>query len=360
MIKDLSLIFHIIRDFIIKEKLIALVFFVSAVLFGFSTIFVAGAFISYFSDKNSEDISDCRHVVSFRNPVNVDVISELSGSKGYTSRRYTELSSLITADSEAYKVLTFYGDDNTLLQYICHDGRLNFTQKELNQGERVAILSTDLSSAAGDFIKLPFWEGEFLVVGVVDDPMGKLIIIPFEYFEELNFPVKSLTFVTKSKLSLFEEKKLEYEMTSDGNAVFTGGITYREQVQNNTVDLFGCGIMLFITVILGFFLIKYATEKNSYTYSVLGISGAGKGTVLYILTLERIILTAVVMVAASVLHILLRDFLSSLLLLEKCEMNLGDYGIILAVTVLISVFSAVPYAIGFVKKSYALTIKHYE
>ena len=80
--KDISLVFKIIVDFVRGKKLIAIVFITAALLFGVSFLSVLGGFVSFFSEVNSVDDSPCRHVVSFRNE------QSASGADAYCGNRF--------------------------------------------------------------------------------------------------------------------------------------------------------------------------------------------------------------------------------------------------------------------------------
>ncbi|MBR7062107.1 MAG: hypothetical protein IKI42_03650, partial [Clostridia bacterium] len=235
-----------------------------------------------------------------------------------------------------------------------------FTKAEQSGAEPAVFVSSDLSPVAGEKIRLPFWDTEFTVVGVVDDPMGKLIVVPRVWFEKADLKAYRMTFYTTRKLSVFEEKKLQYDLCGDGNARLTGGITYEEAAHNNSVDLIGCSILAVIVLMLGFYLFNYASEKNRYTYSLLGILGSGKANTLFILMLERIISTFLVMAVSAVIHFFIRDPLHGFLLIPKCRMGLKEYAVAVGIVVLAAVFSSIPFAVYYIKNSYTTVVKHYE
>lgn len=359
--KDIVLAFKIITDFIRGKKLIATVFIVAALLFGVSFLSVLGGFVSYFSDANSIDDSQCRHVVSFRNEQSASGADAYCGNRFFKNKRYTELNSAVSApDGTRYYVTTFYGNSDTLLYYVCRDGRLTFSKDELSGKTPAVFVSGDLGAVAGAKIRLPFWDEEFTVVGIIDDPMGKLIVVPRVWFEDAGLKASRMTFYTTRKLTVFEEKKLQYDLCGDGNARLTGGITYEEAAHNNSVDLIGCSILAVIVLMLGFYLFNYASEKNRYTYSLMGILGSGKANTLFILMLERIISTFIVMASSAVIHFFIRDSLHDLLLIPKCGMGLKEYAIAVGIVVLAAVFSSIPFAVYYIKNSYTTVVKHYE
>lgn len=359
--KDISLVFKIIVDFVRGKKLIAIVFITAALLFGVSFLSVLGGFVSFFSEVNSVDDSPCRHVVSFRNEQSASGADAYCGNRFFKNKRYTELNSAVSAqDGTRYYVTTFYGNSDSLLYYVCRDGRLAFTKAEQSGAEPAVFVSSDLSPVAGEKIRLPFWDTEFTVVGVVDDPMGKLIVVPRVWFEKADLKAYRMTFYTTRKLSVFEEKKLQYDLCGDGNARLTGGITYEEAAHNNSVDLIGCSILAVIVLMLGFYLFNYASEKNRYTYSLLGILGSGKANTLFILMLERIISTFLVMAVSAVIHFFIRDPLHGFLLIPKCRMGLKEYAVAVGIVVLAAVFSSIPFAVYYIKNSYTTVVKHYE
>ena len=359
--KDIGLVFKIIIDFIRGKKLIAIVFIATSMLFGVSFLSVLGGFVSYFSDANSVGDDQCRHVVSFRNAQSAAEADAYCQNRFFKNKRYTELNSFAdTEDGTRYYVTTFYGDSDTLLYYVCRDGRLTFSKDELSGKVPAVLVSGDLSVQAGAKIKLPFWETEFTVAGVIDDPMGKLIVVPRTWFEKAELKAYRMTFYTARKLTVFEEKRLQYDLCADGNARLTGGITYEEAAHNNSVDLIGCSILAVIVLMLGFYLFNYASEKNRYTYSLLGILGSGKANTLFILMLERIISTFLVMAVSAVIHFFIRDPLHGFLLIPKCRMGLKEYAVAVGIVVLAAVFSSIPFAVYYIKNSYTTVVKHYE
>ncbi len=359
--KDLCLVFKIIVNFFLSKKLIATVFIVAALLFGVSFLSVLGAFTSYFSDVDSEDYMKCRHVVSFTEEQTVSSVNEYTENSFFKSRRYTELnSSTVGPDGSRYQVTTFYGKTDELMYYICRDGRLSFRREELSGEVPAAFVSSDICPVAGKMIKLPFWDEEFYVAGIVDDPMGNLIIVPKVWFEKAGLKVWHMTFYTSRKLSVFEEKKLQYALCGDGKALMSGGVTYDEAVQSNSVDLIGSGVLAVIVLMLGFYLFNYTSKKNRQTYSLLGILGSSKSNTLFLLMFERILSTFVIMVVSAVVHLALRDVIHGFLLIPKCRMGLKEYAVAVGIIVLASVFSSIPFAVYFIRNSYTTVVKHYE
>ncbi len=359
--KKIILVFRIMIDFFRRRKLIAVVFISAALLFGVSFLTVLGGFVSYFSDVDSVDDMQCRHVVSFVNGQSAGEADAYCGNRFFRNKRYTELNSAASApDGTRYYVATFYGDSDTLLYYVCRDGRLTFTKNELSGAEPAVFVSADLSPASGGRIRLPFWETEFTVAGIIDDPMGKVIVVPRVWFEEAGLKASRMTFHTSRKLSVFEEKRLQHDLCGDGNARLTGGVTYGEAVRNNSVDLTGCSVMALIVLMLGFYLFNYASEKNRYTYSLMGILGSGKGDTLLILILERILSTFLVMAASSAVHFFIRDLLHGFMMIPKCRMGIGEYAVAVGIVVLAAVFSSIPFAVYYIRNSYTTVVKHYE
>ncbi|MBQ7446208.1 MAG: hypothetical protein IJS71_09805 [Clostridia bacterium] len=359
--KKIILVFKIIANFFRSKKLIASVFVCAALLFGVSFLSVLGAFTSYFADVDSEDYLKCSHVVSFAEEQTLTGVNEYTGNRFYRNRRYTELNSQAAgADGSTYRVTTYYGETDELLYYVCRDGRLTFTKDEMSGEVPAVFVSNDLCKEAGETITLPFWDCEFRVAGIVDDPIGRLIVVPMVWFEKADLKVNHMTFYTSRKLSVFEEKKLEYDLCSDGRARLTGGMTYDEAVQNSSVDLIGSGILAVIVLVLGFYLFNYTSQKNSRTYSLLGILGSSKANTIFLLMLERILTTFAIMTVSAVIHFAVRDLLHGFLMIPECRMGLKEYAVAVGIIVLASVFSSIPFAVYYVKNSYTTVVKHYE
>lgn len=359
--KNLVLVIKIISGFFRSKKLIALVFVFSALLFGVSFLSVLGAFTSYFSDVDSEEYMKCRHVVTFAEEQSVSNVDTYTNNKYYRNRRYTELnSSVLSSDGTRFQVTTYYGDTNELVYYICRDGRLTFTKDEMSGSVPAVFVSNDLCKTAGETITLPFWECEFLVAGIVDDPMGKLIVVPKVWFEKAGLKVWHMTFYTTRKLSVFEEKKLQYDLCGDGMARMTGGMTFDEVAHNNTVDFIGSSILAVIVLLLGFYLMNYTSQKNSRIYSLLGILGSSKTNTLFLLVLERIISTFIIMLISSLIHFCFRDILHAFLMIPECRMGFKEYAVAVGIIVIASVFSSIPFAVYYIRNSYTTVVKHYE
>ena len=359
--KDIVLVLKIIANFFRSKKLISIVFACSALLFGVSFLSVLGAFTSYFADVDSKDYMNCRHVVSFVEEQTPLSVAAYTNNRFYRGRRYTELNSSTTApDGVRYQITTYYGDTDELLYYVCRDGRLTFTKDEMSGVVPAVFVSNDLCKAAGEKITLPFWDIEFYVAGVVDDPAGHLIVVPKVWFEDADLKVWHMTFYTSRKLSVFEEKKLQHDLCGNGKARLTGGVTYDQVVQNNSVDLFGSSILAVIVLVLGFYLFNYTSQKNDRTYSLLGILGSSKSNTLFLLMLERILTAFVIMTISAVIHFVVRDLLHGFLLIPKCRMGLKEYAVAVGIVVLASVFSSIPFAVSYIRNSYSTVVKHYE
>ncbi len=360
IMKDFVLISKLLSNFFKGKKLIAIVFTVSLLLFGISFLFVLGGFVSFFSDVNSDDVMQCLHVISFWEEQTFERTETYSDNKFFASRRYSEYNSSVLIDQQPYNVTTFSGNDNVLLNYILRDGRLFFTDEEVKTRKPVAFVSNEMCSQIGDFIRLPFWDAEFRVVGIVDDPMGRLVIVPSAWFEKANLPIRRMSFLTTRKLTIFEERKLEYDLCSDGVAKITGGVSYENMVSESTVDLAGCLVLAAVVLILGFYLFNYASQKDRYLFSLLGILGSGKMNTLFLLSLERVITTLLVMIVSSAVHYLTRDWLHRLFLLPECRMGFREYFVATAIIVIAAVFASIPFAAYFMKNSYTTVVKHCE
>ena len=359
--KILTLVYKIISNFFRSKKLISCVFVCAAVLFGVSFLTVLGAFTPFFADVNSEEDKYCLHTICFEEVQSVSDVEAFTSNKFYRSKRYTELnSSTAAADGTRFHITTFYGHPDELLRHVCRDGRLTFTTDEASGAVPAVFVSSDLCKTAGETITLPFWDVEFFVAGVIDNPFDKLIVVPRVWFEKADLKVWRMLFYTSRKLSVIEEKKLQYDLCGDGKARVVGGITYEQAVENNTVDLFGSSILAVLVLVLGFYLMNYASQKNNRTYSLLGILGSSKTNTLFLLMLERIVSTFVIMVISALIHFCIRDMLHAFLLIPKCRMGFTEYAVALGIAVLASVFSSIPFAVYYVRNSYTTVVKHYE
>lgn len=63
--KTVSILYHIIKNYMIRNKSIFIVFITSYILMGLLIVFIYGAFFPYVSERRSKDLLDCRYIVNF-------------------------------------------------------------------------------------------------------------------------------------------------------------------------------------------------------------------------------------------------------------------------------------------------------
>ena len=61
--KTISILYHIIKNYMIRNKSIFIVFITSYILLGLLIVFIYGAFFPYVSERRSKELLDCRYIV---------------------------------------------------------------------------------------------------------------------------------------------------------------------------------------------------------------------------------------------------------------------------------------------------------
>ena len=358
--KTVSILYHIIKNYMIRNKSIFIVFITSYILMGLLIVFIYGAFFPYVSERRSKDLLDCRYIVNFDGEMPVDYLSRFYQNMFIKDSRHFEVETRLSGQADSLSIHSVFSPEHDVILALKQSGRLYFTEDEIKNSERVAIVTPDLGQL-GDTITVDAI-GDLKIIGVLDTIIPRSIYIPCSLFLNENFTVNTMYFVVQSRLNLQEIKSLEDFLYANENVFIVQGPAPTMSVITSDISswLISFFIILLVIFILFLFFAQYMSEKNKRVYAILGILGERKEGILFLLIIERGTLVLTSMCVASVIHFFIRNTLHRILNLPDCKMIFYDYVIVALLCFLASLITAIPYAVSYLFKQYTVQLKQSE
>ena len=294
----------------------------------------------------------------------IDHLDGFSQSDLIKNSRHFEVETRLSEETDDGRsdllIHSVFSPEHDVILNIKKDGRLYFTDDEIKNNEKVAIVSPDLGRL-GDRITLGTL-GEFAVVGVLDTIIPSTAYIPCSLYVDRNLTVNTMHFVVRNRLDLKEIKGLEDYFYADDDVLIVQGPaptlnSMIDDLLNWTISFF---IIILLIFILFLFFAQYMSEKNKRIYSILGILGENKAEILFLLIAERCFMVLSSMCIASVIHFFIRDGLHKILTLPDCRMIFSDYAAVIFMAVLASLIVSAPYALSYLFKQYTVQLKQSE
>ena len=149
--KTVSILYHIIKNYMIRNKSIFIVFITSYILMGLLIVFIYGAFFPYVSERRSKDLLDCRYIVNFDGEMPIDYLSRFYQNMFIKDSRHFEVETRLSGQADSLSIHSVFSPEHDVILALKQSGRLYFTEDEIKNSERVAIVTPDLGQL-GDTI----------------------------------------------------------------------------------------------------------------------------------------------------------------------------------------------------------------
>lgn len=358
--KTLFLIFHIIKNYVIKNKNIFIVFISSYILMGLVIVFLYGAFFPYVTNRRSEKLTECRYIVNFTSEIPISYLNTFFQNEHIKNNRHFEVETRIPGNEYDWMIHAVFSSEHNVILKAKQSGRTYFTEEEIENSDPVAIVTPDLGQL-GEVIEIePI--GKLTIIGVLDTIIPHTVYIPDSLFLDQQFTLNTMYFVVQKRLNFQEIRDLENFLYVDETVAIVQGPapTTNVVLKDFSEWMIPFFIILLVIFILFIFFIQYMSEKNKRMYALFGILGENKLNILFYLIIERGILALASMCIACGIHFLLRDFIHKIFVLPFCKMIFTDYLFLIALSFLASLILAVVYAVTYLFKKYTIMLKQSE
>jgi len=355
--KTLRIIKTIFNSYKSRSWNIFIVFMISYIIMSFLIIFLCGAFLPYIATRGSTDLAECKYTVTLHTSKPYEYFKKFSENKHVRNNRHFEMRARCNNGESFLHVCTVFSKNQEILLTQLQSGRLYFTDEEAEAKARVAIVTPDMG-AVDEVIHTEMF-GELKIVGVMDDIRQNIIYVPYTLCLEKQINFHTFSFVVQSRLNYSQIKELENFIRSDSNVEYFQGpaptlFSLRRNLSATIPELI---VIISMTVIMLLFLAQYMAVKNKKIYALFCILGESKAEVIYLMVVERGLITVISMSVASVLHFILKNRLHNIMKLADCNMIFIDYVIVTVSFCMITLLISIPYGVSFVHNKHTVLLK---
>jgi ABC-type antimicrobial peptide transport system permease subunit len=348
--KYLSLVISKVKHYYSANKLIFILLVFGFFFSSISLIYTYGNFNSYKRQVLREDYFDRTY-----NIISDDYIATNSDSlKSFNIDDYSEIvftykdynQKLDIDDGYNLEISTYL--DNKFVDIFRFKGRIKFTEEELNSGNFI-IAPYELVDYMNNSDELEIYNKTYKIIGY---HLGYDIIMPYNGFISNTDKVNEITLTLKNKLDPDENTAFVNELHEK---FADAGISspYDSYTGSEVSYFYIMIIILYIISILAFmFLMKYIVDKSSYENIIYSVVGASRGTVVFLILLENIVVSFLCGSAGILFYtIFYKSIFNKINLVPGIYYTLYDYITILFIIILCTMITSLPFLYSYYKNS---------
>lgn len=355
--KTLRLIWLRTQQYFYNNKLVFILFITGGILCSLTFIYFYGNFITSKSLSGANEYVFRKYDLYFQEPLQNLTGKQLETMKKYSLDKLT-LSSYVSIDklqSEdlgesarlEYQKNGFFIVDTSLVDhnYISTEaGRVEFTEKEVEDGEYVVILPSDFLVSPSIPQSIKIFNKEYKIIGITGSSND--LHIPRTVFEKEKYDIYSISILLTKEISNSENTLYENELKEAfSTAELYGVSTIKNSInQQAPTQLFRICLIYFLAMLSFVFLLKYLIDTRRGEDIIYSLVGASKKIVIKIMIMQNLLLSLATGIIGVLLHLCLKSNLFELInIYPNVSYNFWDYFIIIFSMCFISAIIQIPF-----------------
>lgn len=351
--KTLLLLKMRIKEYFASAPIVTAAFMACNILISFIMVFIYCNF-GFVSRRNRTDFMYTYYPIQLNKMCTLDFLNQFDQFTWFQSVESIRLmGGTVETDQTAIHIGTYIGDHLEAISGA--GGRTVFSDHEIQNKDRVAIVSNDNTVKIGSYITLGDY-GQFMVIGTFFNAIPEAII-PYSVFaaEQCGFHKINIRF--EKRLSDSEQLEFERDLSTidEISNVSTESTESRNAFKKETY--IAIGVMLLIAVVSFLAISQYMADTTKYSNVLFRMLGYKKRDFVYLLFLERVVFIISSLICGMILYAILKDSLQKAFGLSPIYIVFSDYVILCVIGILVAVISVMLYVIFFGNKSYIKLLK---